>query len=411
MVRFADEVVAATMSGVIRTAFVLPDRQRWTGGYQYFINLFRALDAYGAQRVRPVVFVAEDYPADWLEPLQEGIAEVVRSGPSRSNRFRSPLGSTLVAGVDRHALSAYREHDVHVVFESATWHGWRFPLPVIAWLPDFQHRRLPGMFSWRAWLHRELGFRAQVASAAAVLLSSETARIDCEELYPKSRGRTNVIPFAVEPAEEAFEVSEADVRARYEIAAPYFYLPNQFWRHKNHAVIIEALRILHSRDVSVMVVASGASTDPRHPHLFQDLVAHARRLGLAATFRFLRFVPRADVYGLMRGAIAVVNPSLFEGWSTTVEEAKAIGVPLVLSDIAVHREQTRGTALYFNPQSPEDAAAALGRAIEEIAGSNRRDYRRAAQAQNATQLKVYVRNVEDLIERVASERNQPPAAA
>lgn len=33
-----------------------------------------------------------------------------------------------------------------------------------------------------------------------------------------------------------------------------------------------------------------------------------------------------------------VNPSFYEGWSTTVEEAKSIGVPLLLSDIPVHRE-------------------------------------------------------------------------
>ena len=396
---------------MIRTAFVLPDRQRWTGGYQYFINLFRAFEAHGRQRVRPVVFVADNYPAEWLEPLHSGIAEVVRSGPPRSERFRSSFGSTLVTGVDRNALSAYRKHDIEVVFESATWHGWRFPLPVIAWLPDFQHRRLPGMFGWRAWLHRELGFHAQVNSAAAIMLSSESARHDCEALYPKSRGKISVIPFAVEPADEAFLVSVADVRARYDLAAPYFYLPNQFWRHKNHAVIIEALRVLHARNVSAMVVASGASIDPRHPHLFEDLVEHARRLDLADVFRFLRFVPRADLYALMRGAVAVVNPSLFEGWSTTVEEAKAIGVPLVLSDIAVHREQTGGSAVYFDPHSPEDAAAALNRAIEAFAGSSGAESRAEAHAQNADRLGRYARNVEDLIDRLANERARPGMSA
>jgi glycosyltransferase involved in cell wall biosynthesis len=395
---FEGENGDARIPVMIRTAFILPDRARWTGGYQYFVNLFRALSRYGRKRVRPVVFVPDECPTDVLEPLQGDIAEVVRFA---TNEIRSPLSATLLTGVDRRALSSYRKHDVQVVFESATWHGWRFPLPLIAWLPDFQHRRLSGMFGWRAWLHRELGFHAQVSFASAVMLSSESARSDCEELYPRSLGRTEVIPFAVEPGEEAFRVSETEVRSRYELAAPYFYLPNQYWRHKNHVVIIEALRILRDRNVSVMVVASGSSVDPRHPRLFDELVEHARGLGLSDAFRFLRFVPRADLYALMRGSVAVVNPSLFEGWSTTVEEAKAIGVPLVLSDIAVHREQTGGNALYFDPHSAKQAAVALGEAFEQARGSSSTEPRAQAQARNAERLKKYAFQFEDLVDRLA----------
>ncbi len=62
---------------------------------------------------------------------------------------------------------------------------------------------------------------------------------------------------------------------------------------------------------------------------------------------------------LMRRAIGVVNPSRFEGWSTTVEEAKSLGVPAVLSDLAVHREQALPGAVFFDPQSPAALAAAL----------------------------------------------------
>ena len=49
-------------------------------------------------------------------------------------------------------------------------------------------------------------------------------------------------------------------------------------------------------------------------------------------------------------ASALINPSRSEGWSTTVEEAKSFGVPMILSDIDVHREQTGGTARYFGAE-------------------------------------------------------------
>jgi len=46
-------------------------------------------------------------------------------------------------------------------------------------------------------------------------------------------------------------------------------------------------------------------------------------------------------------ALAIINSPLFEGWSTTVEKAKAIGKSVVLSDIPVLREQNPGQARYF----------------------------------------------------------------
>jgi hypothetical protein len=58
--------------------------------------------------------------------------------------------------------------------------------------------------------------------------------------------------------------------------------------------------------------------------------------------------------------MAVVQPSLFEGWSTVVEDARALGKRQFLSDIQVHVEQNPPNAVYFSPHSPE----ALARVIE-----------------------------------------------
>ena len=67
----------------------------------------------------------------------------------------------------------------------------------------------------------------------------------------------------------------------------------------------------------------------------------------------------------MRAAVAVINPSLFEGWSTTVEEAKSIGVPQLLSDLPVHREQSPLLCKYFDPHNSEDVADVISLAWHE----------------------------------------------
>ena len=66
-----------------------------------------------------------------------------------------------------------------------------------------------------------------------------------------------------------------------------------------------------------------------------------------------------DLAPLMMASDALLNPSGFEGWSTTVEEARALGVPMVLSDLDVHREQGADQATYFDRTSAQALAQTL----------------------------------------------------
>ncbi|HWA13850.1 MAG TPA: glycosyltransferase family 1 protein [Burkholderiales bacterium] len=376
---------------MIRAAFTLPDRVRWTGGYQYFINLFRVLHRHGSGKVRPVVFVAPDTPEADLAPLGGDIAQVVRSPAFSGALAGRRLARALLLGCDRAAARLYERERIDVVFESARYHGWRFPRPAIAWLPDFQHRLLPELFGRRAWLRRELGFRAQAGSGRLVMLSSQASKAEFESFYPGHAARARVVPFAVELP--AMAAAAPDVRGKYGLPGAYFYLPNQFWAHKNHIVVIEALKLLADRSIDVAVAASGAPADYRRPGLKADLEARVAELGLRERFRFLGLVPREDVYGLMRHCVALVNPSRCEGWSTVVEEARALGVPMVLSDIAVHREQAADRAAFFDPGSPLSAADALQRAVAGGMGPT------AADGQDyAARLRRFAGQFEDVVQ-------------
>src|SRR5207237_7630880 len=86
--------------------------------------------------------------------------------------------------------------------------------------------------------------------------------------------------------------------------------------------------------------------------------------GLGRNFRHLGMIPLPHVYALLRACTALINPSRFEGWSTTVEEAKSFGVPMILSDIDVHREQAADAACYFGIDDPTALADRLLRASQ-----------------------------------------------
>jgi glycosyltransferase involved in cell wall biosynthesis len=349
---------------MIRIAFpLLGGGAVWTGGLNYLRNLFRVLDACAAGRVQPVVMVPSGASRGDSPFRDIGGVELAELPGALSGRRTRARARAILLGRDAALEQWLRARSIDVVFETTQFLGRHCRVPALAWIPDFQHRLLPQMFEPSRRWGREILYQLQTRCGRTVMLSSESARRDCERFYPASRGRTVVVRFAVPaPADPA----DPTLAARYALPAEFFYLPNQFWKHKNHRVIIEALALLRQQGSEVVVLVSGNPADVRNPAHYGELAARAAALQLGTHWRVLGMIPAADVRALMRSSIAVINPSLCEGWSTTVEEAKSLQVPLVLSDLAVHREQAAGSAEFFDPHSAADAARALTAALERF---------------------------------------------
>jgi glycosyltransferase involved in cell wall biosynthesis len=264
-----------------------------------------------------------------------------------------------------------------------------------------QHRRYPEFFSASELHQRDALFREWARDSTLVVLSSRAALADLIEfLGPAVESKCRVLSFVSQP--KAIESGLAPVErmmARHAIPRRYFLLPNQFWKHKNHAVVIEALALLRANDPEIVVVATGPQEDFRHPHHFAETMERVRTLGIGKSFRALGLVPFADLMALMKHSVAVINPSLFEGWSTTVEEAKSAGKALLLSDIAVHREQAPARADYFPPH--DTAALAELMRLRWRGLDPREDEQDAARA--ATELPARTRAFAESYQRIVLE--------
>jgi glycosyltransferase involved in cell wall biosynthesis len=70
-------------------------------------------------------------------------------------------------------------------------------------------------------------------------------------------------------------------------------------------------------------------------------------------------MPRDEQLLLMKNAQAVIQPSFFEGWSTVVEDAMALNVPVIASNIPVNIEQLQSKGIYFDPKSTIDLVDAI----------------------------------------------------
>ncbi|MBS7791184.1 glycosyltransferase [Roseococcus sp. SDR] len=136
-------------------------------------------------------------------------------------------------------------------------------------------------------------------------------------------------------------------------AQRFFLVPGLLTRRKNLGLLAEACRRL-PRGAGFDILLAGAPGLDAAPVL----------AGLGETpagIRLLRAEGLSDLAmaRLMRGAIAVLAPSLEEGFDYPVHEALALGVPVIASDIPAHREYVAGVAELLDPQDADAWAAAL----------------------------------------------------
>jgi glycosyltransferase involved in cell wall biosynthesis len=147
------------------------------------------------------------------------------------------------------------------------------------------------------------------------------------------------------------------IQSKYEISKHYFLLPNQFWKHKNHLIVFEAMSILDKKGLNISLVCTGLLDDYRNKDYARSILNYIKDTEINVTM--LGLINYQDLILLIKGSVAVINPSLFEGWSTIVEECKTLGKNLIISDIPIHREQNPEYAIYFNPYQANKLADIL----------------------------------------------------
>jgi len=234
-------------------------------------------------------------------------------------------------------------------------------LDAVGWIPDFQHLHLDKLYSNEQKTLLNQAFHKLARRSARMLFSSQDCRRDFVETFPDFAGKACVASF---PSLFTFEPPPAevvDVRAKYHLPERFLLVINQFWRHKNHRIVPEALAILKARGLQVPVVMAGLPADyrDRHNEALSETLQAATRGDVWPQCFILGKVPREDLAALLQTAAAVVQPSRFEGWNTTLQDAKAIGCPVIVSDLAVHREQCPKALGFFSPDDPAALAEVI----------------------------------------------------
>lgn len=353
--------------------------ESWAGGLYYLLNIIHALNRLpaGEQPELCIFYKYESMPDTVRATVYPHLRflPVVKQHAGPIRLFEKLVRK--LTGKNYSTVPQYAAGEVEFVFPCDYNVNEDFGsiknLRKIYWIPDFQHKHLPHFFDAEELEYRDRQFAKVAARNAALVLSSMDAKQDFETYYPHHHCTINVLPFAsVLPAYEQVDV--AALNRRYGIETGYFISPNQFWAHKNHLLILKAVALLKHKGYNFKVLFTGKEHDYRNADYVPGLRKFIDEEGIGSYIQFLGFIDRLDQLQLMKQSIAVVQPSLFEGWSTVVEDTKAMNQLLILSDLRVHKEQCGDNALYFDPHNAAQLAAHMETCFTQQKQAKQVDY-------------------------------------
>jgi glycosyltransferase involved in cell wall biosynthesis len=352
----------------VKIGFQIYAGSRWLAGQTAVADTLHALRSLGADTPELALVVwpsmgPQDHTA--LRPLVDEVIHVPQRSkppvhrPSRRQRVQRWLTGAGAAPPPAELptpAEVLQQHRVDCLFATPDEKRPDLDLPVLLWLPDLQHVHLPEFISADERASRDRLYRRELSAATLVYVTAEAVRRDLAAYAPDDAHKVRVVPpVAVVPA-SIYANDPQPLVETYHLPERFFWLPNQFWQHKNHVVVMEALRLLRSRSVYPSVVCTGNTFDHRSPDHMANLLRKLSLWNLREQFILLGLLPYAEVLGLMRQALCVLNPSLFEGFGLSVAEGSSIGKRALLSDLPAHREQDPPGATYFDPRDARDLA-------------------------------------------------------
>ena len=206
---------------------------------------------------------------------------------------------------------------------------------------------------------RELVFQNTLKCAFIVMADSEELADKINSRYGVDRDRIVTMPFSPSPFLKEPQVSNSlNILKLYKLNYGYFFYPAQFWAHKNHYRIIEAVKLLHQEGTQCRVVFVGGD---KGNYTFLDRII--RGYGLSNYIQSLGFIPAEHMMALYENCQAVIMPTYFGSTNLPPLEAWLLGKPLIYSKL--FSEQSGNAALLIDPDNANSIANAMKSMMDE----------------------------------------------
>jgi glycosyltransferase involved in cell wall biosynthesis len=235
-------------------------------------------------------------------------------------------------------------------------------IPVVSTLYDLQYRTYPEFFAPEDVAHRDAVFNAACRVSTRIAAISDYARNSALATGATDGVQTRTIHLRIARRLDLPADPRAALDALQLIPDRYLLYPANFWRHKNHEMLIAAFGIAARSGLpeDFRLVCTGAPGERR-----DFLREAAAAFGLQQRIVFPGYVDRAELAALLANAAGLVFPSLYEGFGLPLLEAMAMEVPVACSNRTSLPEVAAGAALLFDPGVVDEVAAAMVRLVTD----------------------------------------------
>jgi glycosyltransferase involved in cell wall biosynthesis len=231
---------------------------------------------------------------------------------------------------------------------------------------DLGYEHFPQAHPWRQRQYLRWSTRRHARLASHIIADSQATKDDLIRFYNADPTRIHVVYLAPDPSlqPEENEGWVQYVRASYGIPgyAEYILHIGTIHPRKNLTRLVEAFarvrQQLPERKLHLVLVGGMGHEGHKLRHKVQEM-------GLAPYVRFTGYARVHDIPSLYTGAACYVLPSLNEGFGFPALEAQICGVPLLCARSSSLPEVAGEGALYFDPLSVDELAAALRRLLVE----------------------------------------------
>ena len=227
-----------------------------------------------------------------------------------------------------------------------TW-SYILPVPSLSVIHDLMHRyerRFPEVSNGLIYKQREKHYKNVCHYSDAILVDSEVGKTHVMESYGLAERFIHVLPYV---APSYIEHGEKDSSALIEkLPSKFLFYPAQFWKHKNHEILIRTIGHLRKDIPDLKMVFAGS---PKNAYAeITDLIS---KLSVADMVTFLGYIPDEHMATIYKRARALIMPTYFGPSNIPPLEAFASGCPVAISKIYGIPEQVGNAALLFDPSS------------------------------------------------------------
>jgi glycosyltransferase involved in cell wall biosynthesis len=218
--------------------------------------------------------------------------------------------------------------------------------------PEFDEVRSHGEFRTREYIYKNY-----LSQALVTLVDAEESKENLHNRYGLDKDKMLVMPFSPNPLFLKTDKTEQQkILKKYNIETGYLFYPAQFWSHKNHIRVLQAIKILKEKKENIKIVFSGGIQQTTSGY-YNKVLNYIENEKLQNEVSILGFVPSKDMSGLYSQCSAVVFPSYLGPTNIPPLEAWYHNKPLLCSEL--HAEQVGNAAILFNPDNSADIAKSI----------------------------------------------------